>query len=81
MELRELAIRREVEPAAAILQAMWITTARLCRLEGRVGVVAPGAFGDVIVSRIDPLDDLAAFSDGARSISHVIQGGHVVVDR
>ena len=54
MQPRELAIRREVEPAAAILRSMWITNAQLCRLEGRIGLIAPGAFGDVVVSQVCP---------------------------
>jgi imidazolonepropionase-like amidohydrolase len=78
---RELAIRHEVEPAADVLRSMWETTARLCRLEGRIGTISPGAHGDVLVSRVNPLDDLAAFSDPTTALSHVVRGGRVVVDR
>ena len=63
MQNRELAIRREVEPAADILRSMWITNARLCRMEGRIGIIAPGAIGDVIVSKVNPLDDIVGFSE------------------
>lgn len=78
---RELLIRHEVEPAADILRSMWNTNSRLCHLEGLVGTVAPGAYGDVVVSRVNPLDDLASFADPASAITHVIQGGRVVVER
>jgi imidazolonepropionase-like amidohydrolase len=81
MQNLELALRAEVQPAADVLHSLWIVNARLCRLEGRVGVVAPHAFGDLIISEIDPLDDLAGFADHERSISHVIQAGIPVVDR
>lgn len=49
--------------------------------EGRIGVVAPDAFGDIVISNVDPLDDLAAFAQHETALSHVIQNGHVVVDR
>ena len=78
---RELAIRHEVEPAADILRSMWQTTAKLCHLDGRVGTLAPDAYGDVVISRVNPLDDLDAFANPTASLSHVIQGGRVVVDR
>ena len=81
MQNRELAIRSDVQPAEAILRSMWHTNARLCRLVGQIGVVAPGAFGDIVVSRVNPLDDIAAFSDPTRSLSHVVQAGRIVVDR
>ncbi len=78
---RELLIRLEVESAPAILRAMWLTNARLCHLEGQVGTLAPGAFGDVVVSRVNPLEDLATFADPSVAFTHVIQGGRIVVDR
>ncbi len=78
---RELAIRHEVEPAADILRSMWVTNARLCHLDGRIGTITPGAIGDVLVSRINPLDDLVSFADPVAALSHVVQGGLVVVDR
>ena len=65
----------------AILRAMWITNADLCRLDGRIGLIAPGAFGDLVVSRVDPLADIIAFADVDASLSHVIQTGRVLVER
>ncbi len=77
----EFALRHEVEPAVDILRSMWETTAKLCHLEGRIGAIAPNAFGDIVVSRVNPLDDLVGFSNPATAFSHVIQHGRVVVDR
>ena len=77
----ELAIRASVQPAADVLRSMWVVNAQLCHLEGRVGVVAPGAFGDLVISNIDPLDDLAAFAEHETAFSHVVQGGRIAVDR
>lgn len=77
----ELAIRHEVEPAADILRSMWVTNAQLCHLDGQIGTLTPGAVGDVLVSNVNPLEDLVAFSDHATALVNVIQAGHVVVDR
>jgi imidazolonepropionase-like amidohydrolase len=81
MQNQELLIRAEVQPAEDVLRSMWNVNPLLCKLEGRVGVIAPGAYGDIVISRVDPLDDLAGFADPAASLTHVIQGGRVVVDR
>ena len=81
MQNQELAIRAELERPEAVLRSMWVVNPRLCRLEGRVGVVAPGAHGDLVISTVDPLDDLVGFADHERAFTHVIQGGNVVVDR
>lgn len=81
MQNRELAIRAEVQPAESILRSMWTTNARLCRLEDQIGVLAPGRRGDIVVSNVNPLDDIGGFSDPATSLSHVIQAGSVVVER
>lgn len=81
MQNLELAIRAEVQQASDVLRSMWVVNPRLCRLEGRIGVITPGAYGDVVVSNVDPLTDLPAFAEAGAAISHVIQGGTVVVER
>jgi imidazolonepropionase-like amidohydrolase len=75
---REFAIRAEVEDARQILHAMYVVNPRLCRLEGKVGVLEPGAFADLVLSRVNPLDDVRALADPARALSHVVKGGQVV---
>ena len=77
----ELAIRASVQQAADVFRSMWIVNAQLCRLEGRIGVVAPGAVGDIVISKVDPLDDLPAFAEHETALSHVVQCGRVIVDR
>ena len=78
---RELAIRAELEPAADVLRSMYVTNPRLCGLAGEVGVLAPGTAADVVVSTVDPLDDLAALADPDAALTAVISRGDVVVDR
>lgn len=77
----ELSIRASVQPAIDVLRSMWTVNAQLCHLEGRIGVLRPDAFGDIVISNVDPLDDLAAFARHETAIRHVIQNGNPVVDR
>lgn len=78
MQNRELTIRAEVLEPIDILRSMWITNAELCDLTGSIGVIEPGAFGDVVVSNVNPLEDLAGFADHERSMTHVVQAGRPV---
>ena len=78
---KEFAIRAEVQSAADILRSMWVVNPELCHLVGKIGVVAPGAFGDIVVSKVNPLDNIVAFSDHEKALTHVIQGGVVKVQR
>jgi imidazolonepropionase-like amidohydrolase len=77
----ELAIQADIRPAAEVLHSLWQVNATLCHLEGKIGTLSRGAFGDVVISRVDPLDDLAAFAQPETAFTHVIQGGNVVGDR
>ncbi len=72
---REFAIRAELETPAEILGSMYRTNARLCGLEGRIGVIAPGAAADLVIARVDPLADIAALADPGRALDMVIAGG------
>ena len=81
MQNDELLIRSEVQPVLDVLRSMWQVNPRLCHLDGDIGVIAPGAFGDLLVSNVDPLEDLAGFADHERALTHVVQAGRVVVDR
>lgn len=78
MQNQELAIRAGLEPAADVLRSMYVTNARLCRMEGEIGVLAPGAYADVVVSRVNPLEDLASLAHPDANIAHVIQNGRPV---
>ena len=59
--LRTPAIRGEGPFACSWFRCVFLTTiaARILRLEGKVGTLAPGAFADLLVVDGDPLTDLA----------------------
>ena len=75
---REFEIRAEAQSARDILRSMYVVNPRLLRMEGKIGTLAPGAFGDVVVARTNPLADIRALADPLTSLTHVVKGGDVV---
>ena len=65
-------VERGMSPMEAI-QAATSVAARYMGWEDRVGRIAPGAFGDVIAVRGDPLADIRALGD----VAAVVKGGLV----
>jgi imidazolonepropionase-like amidohydrolase len=76
-QLTELTIRSEIQPAADVLRSATTVAARLIGLEGQAGVVAPGAFADLLVVDGDPLENLALLTDPARNLRLVMAAGRI----
>jgi len=55
----EFEIRARVLPAHEVLESATTLAARLCMMEGEIGVLAPGARADLLVVDGDPLADIA----------------------
>jgi imidazolonepropionase-like amidohydrolase len=66
-----------VQPAADVLRSATTVAARLLGLEGRVGVVAPGALADLLVVDGNPLDRLEVLTDPGRRLRLVMQAGRL----
>jgi imidazolonepropionase-like amidohydrolase len=75
---REFANRVELEPARDVLDSMYRVNPRLCRLEGEIGQIVPGAFADLVISNVDPLEDLAALADAEQSLVVIIAEGRII---
>jgi imidazolonepropionase-like amidohydrolase len=76
-QLTEFTIRSEVQRPADILRSATTVPARLVGLEGRAGVVAPGAFADLLVVDGNPLERLEVLTDPARHLRLVMAAGRV----
>ena len=74
----EFTIRGRVLPAQEIIAAATHIAARLCRMEGRIGVIAPGAYADLIAVDGDPLKDLSLLTGQGRHMPLIISRGAVV---
>jgi imidazolonepropionase-like amidohydrolase len=53
------------------------TAARLLRLEGQVGVVAPGALADPLVIDGNPLDDIRVLTTPEAALKLIMKEGQV----
>jgi imidazolonepropionase-like amidohydrolase len=79
-QLGEFALRAGVLSPVEQLQGATSTAARLMGQEGRIGVVAPGAFADLIVMEGDPTRDITLMGDLPARTKLLMQGGRAVVD-
>ena len=73
----EFAIRSRVLPSAEVFASATTVAARLIGMEGRLGVIAPGAIADLLVVQGAPLEDAAILADHQRSILMVMKAGAV----
>ena len=46
-----------------------------------IGIVAPGAYADRLLTPVDPLANLAGLADPDRSLELVVRAGRVIVER
>jgi imidazolonepropionase-like amidohydrolase len=77
----EFVIRGRVLPAKDVIRAATSDAARICRMEGKIGVIAPGAHADLIVVDGDPLKDLSLLTGQGRHMPAIIKGGALVKGR
>ncbi|WP_372622662.1 metal-dependent hydrolase family protein [Falsiroseomonas sp.] len=76
----EFVIRGQVLPAIEVIRSTTMHAAKLLRMEGKIGAVAPGAFGDLIVVEGDPLKDLSLLTRQGKHIPVIMQAGRFVKD-
>lgn len=75
---QEFAIRAKVQTSQQVLRSATTTAAELLRQEGELGVVAPGAFADMLVLDANPLDDVSVLGDADSAVHSVIKGGRLL---
>jgi imidazolonepropionase-like amidohydrolase len=75
-QAREFAIRAKVMPAIEVIRSATSTAAKLLQREHELGVIAPGAAGDFVVTDTDPLVDINVLAD--TRLDTVIQDGVIV---
>ena len=73
---REFAVRADIVPTIDTIRSATTTAARLLDREGELGIIAPGAHGDLIVLDRDPLEDVTVLAEAVPR--HVVQGGRIV---
>ena len=74
----EFLIRAEVLSAADIIRSATVIGAEVVRLPGKLGVIAPGAFADILLVDGNPFDDLGLFQEQGRHLALIMANGAVV---
>jgi imidazolonepropionase-like amidohydrolase len=74
---REFLFRREVLSPIEIIRQATLVGADVVRQTGKLGVIEPGAFADLIVVDGDPLKDLGLFQDQGRHLPFIMKAGAV----
>jgi imidazolonepropionase-like amidohydrolase len=74
----EFALRARVLPPHEVIKSATSTAAEVLRMEGKLGVVAPGAYADLIALDGDPLKDLALLGGQARHMPLIMKSGALV---
>ncbi|KRE07985.1 hypothetical protein ASE63_21880 [Bosea sp. Root381] len=71
----EFALRGRVEdPVDTLLSATGIN-AEMMMMDGKIGVIAPGAFADILVVEGDPTTDSSVFTRRGENIDVIMRGG------
>lgn len=76
-QLEEFKLRSKVLSAASILRSATLTCAKLFRMEGKVGVIAEGAYGDLLVLEKNPVTDIHVMLD-PNNITMILKEGEIV---
>lgn len=77
----EFTLRREVCTAAEMIRSATVVCAELFNMTGRIGVVAPGAYADLLALDGDPLQDPGLLQEEGRYMSVIMKEGRFVVNR
>ena len=72
---REFLLRGEVLTPIEIVRQATLVGAEIVRMEGKLGVIEPGAFADLIVVDGNPLKDLGLFQEQGKHLSAIMKGG------
>lgn len=71
----EFVLRGRVIPAHEVIASATSVAARLLRLEGKIGVIAPDAYADLIIVDGNPLEDLSLLTGQGRNLAMIMQAG------
>ena len=79
-QLRELEVRADLDEPAEVIRSATTVNADLMMMAGQLGVIAPGAYADLLVVDGDPLADLKVLLDPAQRLKLIMKGGVLYKD-
>ena len=78
---REFLLRSQVMAPIEIVRSATTIAAEILRMEGKLGVVEPGAYADLIVVDGNPLKDLGLFQNQGEHLSVIMKEGRLHKNR
>ncbi len=72
---REFSIRTTVVPAIDVIRSATIIGAEVVRRPGKLGVIEPGAWADLILVDGDPLKDITLLEGQGKHLAAIMKGG------
>jgi imidazolonepropionase-like amidohydrolase len=66
-------LRREVLSPIEIIRQATLVGAEIVRMQGKLGVVAPGAYADILVVDGDPIKKLELLTGQGRALSVIMK--------
>jgi imidazolonepropionase-like amidohydrolase len=74
----EFPLRGRYIPADAVIRSATVDAAKVLRMEGEVGVIAPGAYADIIAVEGNPLENLDLLTGQGAHLPLIMQGGRAI---
>lgn len=74
----EFPLRGRYMPADAVIRSATVDAAKVLRMEGQIGTIAPGAFADLIAMYGNPLDDLDLLTGQGAHMPLIMKGGEAI---
>ncbi|WRT63339.1 uncharacterized protein IL334_000244 [Kwoniella shivajii] len=81
LQTEEFSVRSQVLDSPTVLRQATTNAAKLCQQEGKIGVIAPGAYADLIVLRSNPLEDITILDHPEDHLLAVIKDGRVATSQ
>jgi imidazolonepropionase-like amidohydrolase len=75
---KEFALRAQIQGNADILRSATVINADLLQQSGRLGVLEPGGFADLLLVKGDPLKDLGVLSGQGEHLDLIVRGGEIL---
>jgi imidazolonepropionase-like amidohydrolase len=78
---REFLLRSEVMSPIEIIRSATTIGAEIVRMQGKLGIIEPGAIADLIVVDGDPLKNLGLFQNQGQHLSLIMKDGRLHKNR
>jgi imidazolonepropionase-like amidohydrolase len=74
-QLREFEIRNELDNPSNVIRSATAVNAELLMQKGKLGIISPGAYADILVIEGNPLEDLSVLQHPAENLKIIMKDG------